>query len=58
MQSNEALKACAEAVFKVVETAPETRASAMDEYKDRQQAELDKTAWLRALRLAREAAKS
>ena len=39
MKSNDALKARAESVFKVVATTPETRASARDEYRAKQAAQ-------------------
>jgi hypothetical protein len=50
--SKETARARAEAVFKVVETTPETRADALTEYRATQQAELDKAARLRAMRMA------
>jgi hypothetical protein len=51
--SSEAVKARAEAMFRTI-AAGETRSAGMSEYMARQQAELDKTSRLRALRLARE----
>ena len=52
-ESSEAAKARAEAMFRIT-AAGETRPAGMSEYMARQQAELDKTSRLRALRLARE----
>ena len=52
-ESSEAAKARAEAMFRIT-AAGETRLAGMSEYMARQQAELDKTSRLRALRLARE----
>ena len=51
--SSEAVKARAEAMFRTI-AAGETVSVGMSEYMARQQAELDKTSRLRALRLARE----
>jgi hypothetical protein len=55
MKSNDALKARAESVFKIIPTTPET--SAMDKYRAKQAARLDNMSRLRALRLARDGAK-
>jgi hypothetical protein len=55
-ESSEAAKARAEAMFRIV-AADETKSAGMSEYMARQQAELDKTSRLRALRLAREQTK-
>jgi hypothetical protein len=52
-ESSEAAKARAEAMFRIV-AAAETRPAGTSEYLARQQAELDKTSRLRALRLAQE----
>jgi hypothetical protein len=52
-ESPDAMKARAEAMFHTI-AAGETRSAGMSEYLARQQAELDKTSRLRALRLARE----
>jgi hypothetical protein len=46
----------ADAVFRTI--MPDERLSAMDEYRAKQLAELDKTARLRAARLAREVEKN
>jgi hypothetical protein len=46
-------RARAEAIFKVIPTTPETRASAMAEYKSKQAAQLENMAQLRALRMAK-----
>jgi hypothetical protein len=51
--SSEAVKARAEAMFRTV-AAGETVSAGMSEYVARQQAELDKTSRLRALRLSKE----
>jgi hypothetical protein len=51
--SSEAAKARAEAMFRTI-AAGETVSAGMSEYLAKQQAELDKTSRLRALRLARE----
>jgi hypothetical protein len=52
-ESSESVKARAEAMFRTI-AAGETRSAGMSEYLARQQAELDKTSRLRALRLAKE----
>jgi hypothetical protein len=54
--SNDPARARAEAVFKVVETTPETRADAMSEYRASQEAARLRMAEQRAARLARAAA--
>ena len=46
-------RARAESAFRRIEVTPETRASAIDEYKAKQAAELEKMARLRAMRMAR-----
>ncbi len=50
-KSLDAVKACAEAAFRNL--GGQSRSPAMAEYSARQQAEMDKTLRLRALRLAR-----
>jgi hypothetical protein len=52
-ESSDAAKARAEAAFRTI-AAVDTRPAGTSEYLARQQAELDKTSRLRALRLARE----
>ncbi len=55
-ESSDAAKARAEAMFRVI-AADEARSDGMSEYLAKQQAELDKTSRLRALRLARDQSK-
>ncbi len=56
-ESPDAAKARAEAMFRVI-AANETRPDGKSEYLAKQQAELDKTSRLRALRLARDQSKT
>ena len=46
-------RAAAESVFRRIEVTPETRASAMDQYRARQAAQLANMAKLRAMRMAK-----